>query len=137
MLCCIQISTQAKASSKEALQMPLVSAMRALKSAIASSDFEYKEQHLDASAAIDAVLFIEEVKPVRLHNDYAIVELAAINVLLNSIDNRTLLTGDGEAVAVADTGFDTGSTTDTQPAFTGRVKSLVRSWKTWEAGTHR
>jgi serine protease AprX len=39
--------------------------------------------------------------------------------------NATRFEGQGELVAGADTGFDTGSTTDVHPAFKGRVHKLV------------
>ena len=38
--------------------------------------------------------------------------------------NDTPFKGKGQIVTVTDSGFDIGSTTDTHPAFTGRVKDL-------------
>jgi hypothetical protein len=43
-------------------------------------------------------------------------------------------TGKGELVAVADTGFDKGSTTDVHPAFKGRVKKAVCAGPSWQEG---
>jgi serine protease AprX len=76
-------------------------------------------EHLDDIAAIDAVQLIQKVYPVALHNNIARQILKA-----DVVGNLTPYKGSGEVVAVADTGFDKGSTTDTHPAFTGRVKKL-------------
>src|SRR5204863_8650793 len=68
---------------------------------------------------IDAVQAVQKVHPLQLHNNVARVILNA-NVAMNG----TVYRGQGQVVAVADTGFDIGSTTDTHPAFTGRVAKL-------------
>jgi len=78
-----------------------------------------QEKFLDDLAAIDAVRVIQEVPEVKLHNTVARQILNA-----NVVVNGTTYQGDGQIVAVADTGFDTGSTTSSHPAFTGRVKKL-------------
>ncbi len=78
-----------------------------------------KVRRLADLAALDEVRHIEEVLPRKL---------------LNSVARKILRTpegaapvggeGDGEIVAVCDTGFDLGSTSDVHPAFKGRVKKL-------------
>ncbi|ASN53497.1 S8 family serine peptidase [Sinomonas sp. R1AF57] len=74
---------------------------------------------LDRIAAVDKVRHIEEVPQRQLFNNHSRVILHA-DVLVNGTEYK----GDGEVVAVADTGFDKGSTTDVHPAFTGRVEKL-------------
>lgn len=86
-----------------------------------------EEQHLDALAAIDQVYFLEEVKPVGLFNNKAVDIVVARQLsLLTSEPFRQLLfiEGEGEVVAVGDTGFDIGSTKYVHSAFEGRVKAL-------------
>jgi hypothetical protein len=79
-----------------------------------------KARQLDNLANVDAVRAVEEVRPRKLLNDVARKILGAPVV---GGANPSFL-GEGQIVAVADTGFDRGSTTDTHPAFTGRVKEL-------------
>ncbi|SDO53125.1 Subtilase family protein [Nakamurella panacisegetis] len=65
---------------------------------------------------------IREIHPIpkrTLFNNVARGILDATVVI-----NGTNYDGDGELVAVADTGFDKGDTTDVHPAFTGRVEKL-------------
>src|SRR5215472_5561109 len=78
-----------------------------------------EERYLDDLAAIDAVRVIQEVPEVGLHNNVAGPILQAHVVV-----NGTTYEGAGEVIAVADTGFDAGSTVNTHPAFTGRVAQL-------------
>jgi serine protease AprX len=78
-----------------------------------------EEKHLDDLAAIDAVRVIQEVPEVKLDNNVARSILNA-----NVVVNGTTYQGDGQVVAVADSGFDNGSTTSPHPAFTGRVARL-------------
>ena len=78
-----------------------------------------QEKYLDDLAAIDAVRVIQEVPEVKLHNNVARPILNA-----NVVVNGTTYQGDGQVVAVADSGFDNGSTTSPHPAFTGRVANL-------------
>ncbi|KAM7196740.1 Peptidase S8/S53 domain containing protein [Naviculisporaceae sp. PSN 640] len=74
---------------------------------------------LDSLAAIDAVRAIQKVHPVQLHNN------VARNIINASVVvNGTPYQGEGQVIAVADTGFDKGSTSSTHPAFTGRVVKL-------------
>jgi serine protease AprX len=78
-----------------------------------------QEKQLDDLAAIDAVRVIQEVPEVKLHNNVARQILNA-----NVVVDGTTYQGDGQVVAVGDTGFDNGSTTRPHPAFTGRVAKL-------------
>lgn len=96
-----------------------------------------QEQYLDDIAAIDAVRVIQEVPQMKLRNNVARGILGATVVL-----NGTTFGGDGQVVAVADTGFDRGSTTAAHPAFTGRVAKLYALGRAGKAddpdghGTH-
>jgi serine protease AprX len=78
-----------------------------------------EERFLDDLAAIDAVRVIEEAPIRKLRNSVARTILNAQVVVTG-----TTYEGDGQVIAVADTGFDTGSTTGSHPAFTGRVNRL-------------
>ena len=71
-------------------------------------------------AEIDQVRSIERVSPKKLHNDVA---RGILRVGLPLVD-ATVLEGEGQVVAVCDTGFDKGSTTNVHPAFKGRVAKL-------------
>jgi hypothetical protein len=79
-----------------------------------------KARQLDGLANVDGVRSVEEVKPRKLLNNVARKILGAPAV---GAANPPFF-GQGQVVAVADTGFDRGSTTDTHPAFTGRVQKL-------------
>jgi serine protease AprX len=78
-----------------------------------------KARRLADVAALDEVRHIEEVVPRKLLNSAArqVLRLPSGNPPLGG-------EGAGEIVAVADTGFDKGSTKDVHPAFKGRVKKL-------------
>ncbi|KAK1757133.1 peptidase S8/S53 domain-containing protein [Echria macrotheca] len=78
-----------------------------------------EDRCLDPLASIDAIRVIQKVYPLQLHNNVARSILNA-DVMVNGTPYR----GEGEIVAVADTGFDNGSTSATHPAFTGRVVKL-------------
>jgi len=78
-----------------------------------------QERYMDDLAAIDAVRAIKEVPEVKLRNNVARPILNAHVVV-----NGTTFEGAGEVIAVADTGFDMGSTAAPHPAFTGRVARL-------------
>ncbi|MFC8914953.1 S8 family serine peptidase [Streptomyces sp. NPDC057116] len=80
---------------------------------------EVPEQSLAALTAVDEVRQLEEVPERSLYNRVARPILHADLVV-----NGTPLQGEGQVVAVADTGFDLGSTTDAHAAFTGRVARL-------------
>lgn len=79
-----------------------------------------QEKFLNDVAAIDEVRHVEEVHRVKLYNNVA-REIIGANVVING----TPFQGAGQIVVVNDTGFDNGSTTNTHPAFTGRVVALV------------
>lgn len=77
--------------------------------------------NLDSIAAIDEVRVIHPVKTRKLFNNMARRILNADNVKLNA----TVYRGEGQIVAVADTGLDKGSETDVHEAFTGRVIKVI------------
>ena len=70
-------------------------------------------------ARLDQIREIHPVPKRTLFNNVARGILDATVVV-----NGTNYDGDGELIAVADTGFDKGDTTDVHPAFTGRVDKL-------------
>ena len=78
-----------------------------------------KGRRLEDLAALDEVRHIEEIVSRQLHNSVArqVLRVPTVNPTPGG-------EGAGEIVAVADTGFDKGSTTDVHPAFKGRVKKL-------------
>lgn len=78
-----------------------------------------KTRRLADIAALDEVRHVEEVLAAKLHNSVARQVLRVPNGAASAGQE-----GKGEIVAVADTGFDKGSTTNTHPAFSGRVKKL-------------
>jgi len=78
-----------------------------------------EDRGLDSLASIDAVRAIQKVYPLQLHNNVARCIMNAA-VTVSGIDYQ----GEGEVVAVADTGFDKGSISASHPAFTGRVAKL-------------
>ena len=75
---------------------------------------------LNDLAGIDEVRHVEEVLPMKLHNDIA---RQILNVEPPPVPGK-IFEGEGQTVAVCDTGFDTGSTTNVHDAFTGRVETL-------------
>lgn len=76
-------------------------------------------RRLAALAAVDEVRHIEPYIPPKLANNVA-------RGILRADDAQTgrSLEGEGEIIAVADTGFDKGETGDVHPAFTGRILKL-------------
>jgi serine protease AprX len=78
-------------------------------------------RRLEKLAAIDEVRHVEEYVRPSLMNTVAIGILRADKV---HSANPTPLLGAGQVVAVCDTGFDKGSTSNVHPAFTGRVAKL-------------
>ena len=78
------------------------------------------EKALPALAALDEVHHIEPTPEYKLMNNVA----RGILGLPDPTPAAGALLGAGQIVAVADTGFDQGSTTDVHPAFTGRVLKL-------------
>jgi serine protease AprX len=78
-------------------------------------------QHLADLAALDEVRHLEEVMPYKLYNDIA------RRILRLDIGNPVLtlgFEGENQVIAIVDTGFDVGSTTNVHPAFQGRVARL-------------
>jgi hypothetical protein len=84
-----------------------------------------KARRLADVSALDQVRHIEEVFPAKLHNS-----VARKVMRVPSGATSPGAEGRGEIVAVADTGFDKGSTTNPHPAFTGRVKKLYALGRT-------
>ena len=84
-----------------------------------------QEGQLPKLAALDDVHHIEPVPARQLFNNVARPILHADVVV-----NGTQYEGDGEIIAVADTGFDKGSTSNVHPAFTGRVAKLYALGRT-------
>jgi subtilisin family serine protease len=76
-------------------------------------------QYLEDLAKLDEVHHIEEYAPPELLNNVA---SGIINA--NKTHSTVHLEGDGQVIAVCDTGFDKGSTTNVHPAFAGRVQKL-------------
>jgi len=76
-------------------------------------------QYLEDLAALDEVRHIEERVPPKLTNGVALGIMRA-----DHTHTAAGLEGDGQVVAVCDTGFDRGSTFDVHPAFAGRVLKL-------------
>lgn len=75
-------------------------------------------QYLEDLAKIDTLRHIEEYVAPKLCNNIAVGVLAADTV------HGIGLEGANQVIAVCDTGFDKGSTTDVHPAFTNRVIKL-------------
>ena len=76
-------------------------------------------------AGLDQVRHVEQVPERQLFNNVARPILDA-DVLVNGTQYK----GGGEVIAVGDTGFDAGSTTNVHPAFTGRVAKLYALGRT-------
>lgn len=80
---------------------------------------QVQPQYLPDLAAIDQVRHIEEYVPPQLLNNVA---LGVINA--DKTHEISELQGEGQIIAIADSGFDRGSTEDVHPAFSGRVLKL-------------
>ncbi|MBI5251832.1 MAG: S8 family serine peptidase [Desulfomonile tiedjei] len=91
-----------------------------IKSAGRKIRLKVEEARLEALASLDQVRHLEPVFSKKLHNDIArqILHLDA------NPAGPIRLEGEGQIVAVADTGLDKGSTIDVHPAFFGRVLKL-------------
>ncbi|PNE40263.1 KP-43 peptidase [Streptomyces noursei] len=83
------------------------------------------EENLTALISLDEIQQVEEVPDMVLYNSVA-------GKLLNArvSHNGTAFRGEGQVVAIADTGLDTGSAQDVHPAFQGRVKRLIALGRT-------
>ena len=77
-------------------------------------------QTLEDLAAIDEVRHVEELLPRKLHNNVAVRIMRANE----THDTGDQLQGEGQIVAVCDTGFDRGDPADAHPAFGDRVRRL-------------
>ncbi|MFD6277133.1 S8 family serine peptidase [Streptomyces sp. NPDC060209] len=80
---------------------------------------EVPEEALAALTSMDEVRQVEEVPERSLYNSVARPILRA-DVVVDGTPQQ----GEGQVVAVADTGFDLGSTTNVHSAFTGRIARL-------------
>lgn len=81
--------------------------------------------NLPVLATVDEIREIQPVRDRQLFNNVARGILNA-DVLVNGTPYR----GDGEIVAVADTGFDRGDAANPHPAFVGRVQALAALGRT-------
>jgi serine protease AprX len=80
-----------------------------------------QSKYLPDLADIDEVRHIEKVVPYKLSNDIA---RRILRAELDDANPEVAGEGEGQVVAVTDTGFDRGSTADVHPAFLGRVANL-------------
>jgi hypothetical protein len=96
-----------------------------------------ERRRLAELAKIDEVRHIEPYIPPRLAND-----IARGIMRVDDTQARNAHQGDGQIIAVADTGFDKGLTDDVHPAFVGRVIKLYPLGRVGDAsdpdghGTH-
>lgn len=74
---------------------------------------------LDRLSRLDAVRHIEEVVEPRLHNTVALGIIGA-----DKAHSHVNLMGEGQVIAVCDTGLDTGSPATAHPAFAGRIRRI-------------
>ncbi|HEY6817063.1 MAG TPA: S8 family serine peptidase [Croceibacterium sp.] len=79
-----------------------------------------KPQDLARLAAVDAVHHVEQRIANKLHNTVALGIIGA-----DRTHQATPFRGNGQIVAVCDTGFDKGSTSNVHPAFAGRVMGVI------------
>lgn len=86
------------------------------------------ERYLDAISKLDEVFAVEEVQPTELHNNRArdVLKASRLSFTTNSINPKTYnLSGTGEIIAVADSGFDLGDVYNVHPAFDNAKKNRV------------
>ena len=87
---------------------------------------------------MDEVRHIEDVVPLKLHNSAA----REILQVVGNPGGPCRFLGEGQLVAVGDTGFHQGSTNHVHPAFAGRVVKLYALGRNGDAsdpdghGTH-
>jgi serine protease AprX len=111
---------------------------RTLKAGSQKFRFTVQHRYLKDLAAIDEIRHIEDVVPLKLHNSVGRTILG----VSDGTGGPCRFLGAGQLVAVGDTGFDRGSTTDVHPAFAGRVVKLYALGRTGNAsdpdghGTH-
>jgi len=77
-------------------------------------------QMLARLAAVDEVRHVEEAVVNKLHNTVA---LGIMRV--DQVHSGPQFRGEGQIVAIADTGFDKGSASNVHPAFAGRVDKVI------------
>ncbi|KAI0904327.1 subtilisin-like protease [Ustulina deusta] len=77
-------------------------------------------------SALDAIAALDEVRVIHSVNERTCFDNVARRILRSddATFNGTIYRGRDQIICVADTGFDTGSTTDVHTAFDGRVKAL-------------
>lgn len=97
-------------------------------------NFEVKASMISKLVNLDSVKVIEEVLPKTINNDCARHILG-----LSYSDGQNLVgelpfQGEGQTVAVADTGLDLGDIHNMHPAFQGRVKELIAIGRPGNAG---
>jgi hypothetical protein len=111
------------------LRERVAAAARVDVSSVVAGRHKYRLQtdtsYLDDIAAIDEVRRVEEVIETGLSNNVA-RQIIEADVVVNG----TTYQGDGQVIAVGDTGFDMGSTSNVHPAFTGRVAGLYALGRT-------
>jgi subtilisin family serine protease len=89
-----------------------------------------KVRLLATAAQIEAITRLECVRHIELVPNMGLANDVAIRITTADLAHSTFgrsgraLDGSGQVIAVADTGFDRGSTSDVHPAFRGRVKRL-------------
>jgi subtilisin family serine protease len=109
--------------NSDAVKSAVAAAAHVDPTGLATGQHKYRlaiqERYLDDLAAIDAVRVLQEVPTRKLRNNVARPILNATVAV-----SGTTYEGAGEVIAVADTGFDQGSTASPHPAFTGRVARL-------------
>jgi hypothetical protein len=81
---------------------------------------------LPALARLDAVKWVELVHPMKFLNDHA-ADTLGVRPVWNAAAPNIPLKGEGEIVAVADTGLDTGNLSTIHPDFKGQIKD-AQAW---------
>ena len=79
---------------------------------------------IDRIARMDGVLWVEPSLPLKLHNDHAADTLGVRPVWNGFPEAPGGLQGEGEIVAVADTGLDTGKLSTMHPDFRSHILEL-------------
>ncbi|WP_328663147.1 S8 family serine peptidase [Nocardia salmonicida] len=81
-----------------------------------------RRKQLAALSAVHGVRMVRNRPINRISNDVAATIMRGTAATLNGVST---LDGDGETIAVCDTGFDTGTTSPVHPDFAGRVKAVM------------
>ena len=87
---------------------------------------------LNLLAQVDGVRHIEEYSGDKLYNNVALqlMNVTAVHMAVPGLE------GEGEVIAVCDTGLDTGDPAHIHPAFTGRVQKLYPLARTTASDPH-